>query len=142
MLHHRIRNSPPPVPLLSQINPFHVPSELPKININTIPSSTPGSSKWSLSLKFVYLNHVCTSLLSHTCYVPRPSHSSLKFPQVCPPKPCMHLPSIRTTCPAHLILLSSSPKFVHLNHVCTSLISHTCYVPRPSHSSLKSVIRS
>jgi hypothetical protein len=32
--------------------------------------------KWSLSLRFFHQNPVSTSTLSHTCYMPRPSHSS------------------------------------------------------------------
>jgi len=36
----------------------------------------PGSSKWSPSLRFLHQTPVCNSLLPHTCYMPRPSHSS------------------------------------------------------------------
>jgi hypothetical protein len=51
-VHHRIDKTPPPVRILSQIDPFHgPPSNLSKIHFNTLPS-TPGSSKWSLSLRF------------------------------------------------------------------------------------------
>jgi hypothetical protein len=38
----------------------------------------PGSSNWSLSLRFLHQNPVCTlsSHLLHTCYMPCPFHSS------------------------------------------------------------------
>ena len=35
-----------------------------------------GSSTWSVSLRFPHQTSVYTSPLSHTCYVPHPSHSS------------------------------------------------------------------
>ena len=34
-----------------------------------------GSPQWSLSLRFANQNPVHTSLLPHTCHMPRPSHS-------------------------------------------------------------------
>ena len=43
-----------------------------KINFHIIQPSTPGSSKWSLSVKFPHQNPACTSPLPCTCYVPRP----------------------------------------------------------------------
>jgi len=46
-----------------------------KFHFNIIIPSTPGSSKWP-SLSFPYQNPVCSSPLPHTCYMPRPSHSS------------------------------------------------------------------
>ena len=62
-------------PCLSQIEPVHAStSHMLKINFNSIHPSTPGSSKWSLSIRFPHQIPVCTSPL-HTCYMPRPSHS-------------------------------------------------------------------
>ena len=76
-VHYRIHKFLPPVPILSQINPVHnSTSQFLKTQLNIILSSTPGSSKWSLSLRFAYQNPVYASLLPHKCYVPGPSHSS------------------------------------------------------------------
>ena len=68
---------PTPVRILSQINlVLAPPSHFLKININIILPPTPGSSKWSLSLRYPHHNPVCTDPLPHTCYTPRPFHSS------------------------------------------------------------------
>ena len=47
-----------------------------KIHLNIILPTMPGFSKWSLSLGFHHQNPVYTSSLPHTCYMPRPPHSS------------------------------------------------------------------
>jgi len=76
-VHYLIHNSPPPVPVLSQLHQVRSPtSHLPKIHFNIILPSKPGSSKRSPSLRFPHQNTVYASPLPHTCYMPRPSHST------------------------------------------------------------------
>ena len=73
-VHYRIHKCPPPVPILSQLDPVPTPtSHFLKIHLNIILPSTPGSPKWSLS-GFPHHIPVYVSPLPHTSYILRPSH--------------------------------------------------------------------
>ena len=71
-VHYRIHRCPPPIPILSQLDPARTPIS----HFLKIVTSTPGSPKWSLSLRLHYQNPVYATPLAHTRYMPRPSHSS------------------------------------------------------------------
>ena len=76
-VHYRTHKRPPPVPVLGQPNPVHIPtSHLLEIHPNIIHSSTPRSPQWSLSLRFPHQDPIHPPLLTHTRRMPSPSHSS------------------------------------------------------------------
>ena len=78
-VHHRTRSlpRPPPVSILGQPNPVHIPtSQLLEIHPNIFHPCTPRSSQWFLSLRFPHRDPIHTPLLTHTRHMPSSSHSS------------------------------------------------------------------
>ena len=76
-VHYRTHNRPPPVSILGQPNPVHMPtSHLLEIHPNITHPSTPRSPQWSLSLWFPHQDPIYSPLLTHTRHMPSPSHSS------------------------------------------------------------------
>ena len=60
-VHYRTYKRPPPVSILGQPNPVHIPtSHLLQIHSNIIHPSTPRSPQWSLSLRFPHQDSIHT----------------------------------------------------------------------------------
>ena len=70
-VHYRTHKCPPPVSILGQPNPVHIPtSHLLEIHPNIIHPSTPRSPQWSLSLRFPHQDPIHPPLLTHTRHMP------------------------------------------------------------------------
>ena len=75
-VHYRTHKRPPPVSILGQPNPVHIPtSHLLEIHPNIIHPSTPRSPQWAPSLRFPNQDPIHPPLLIHTRHMPSPSHS-------------------------------------------------------------------
>jgi len=76
-VHYRTHKRPPPVSILGQPNPVHIPtSHLLKIHPNIIHPSMPRSPQWSSSLRSPQQDPIHPHLLTHTHHMPSPSHFS------------------------------------------------------------------
>ena len=80
-VHYRTHKRPPPVSILGQPNPVHIPtSHLLEIHPNITHASTPRSPQWSLSLRFPHQDPIHPPLLTHTRHMPSPSYSWFYLP--------------------------------------------------------------
>ena len=73
-VHYRTQKRPPPVSILGQPNPVHIPtSHLLEIHPNIIHPSMPRSPQWSSSLRFPQQESIHPPLLTHTHHIRSPS---------------------------------------------------------------------
>ena len=69
-VHYRTHKRPPPVSILGQPIPVHIPtSHLLEIHPNIIHPSTPRSPQWSPSLQFPQQDPIHPPLLTHTRHI-------------------------------------------------------------------------
>ena len=82
-VHYHTHKRLPPVPVLGQPNPIHIPtSHLLEIHPNIIHPSTSRSPQWSLFLRFPHQDPICPPLLTHTrqAYCMYLTQSECSFP--------------------------------------------------------------
>jgi len=73
-VHYRTHKRPPPVSILGQPNPVHIPtSHLLEVHPNIIHPSTPRSHQWSPYPQFPQQDPIHLPLLTHTRHMPSPS---------------------------------------------------------------------
>ena len=74
-VHYRTHKRPPPVSILGQPNPVHIPiSHLLEIHPNIIHPSTLRSPQWFPSLRFPQQDRIHPPLLTHTLYLLLTNH--------------------------------------------------------------------
>ena len=72
-VHYRTHKRPPPVSIMEEPNPVHIPTSHPlEIHPNIIHPSMPRSPQRSLSLRFPHQDPIQPPLLTHTHYMPSP----------------------------------------------------------------------
>jgi len=109
-----------PYPEPHQSNP-RPPSHFLKIHLNTILPSKLRSFKWSLQVGLSHEILLCTSPVSHTCHMPRPSHSSWLDP---PNNICWGVKIMK------LLVTQSSPLSCYLVPVRPNIfLSTLCRIP-------------
>ena len=70
---YRTHKRPPPLSILGQPNPVHIPtSHLLEIHPNIIHPSTPRSPQWSPSFRFPHQDPIHPPLLTNTRHIPSP----------------------------------------------------------------------
>jgi len=76
-VHYRLYKCPSAFPILSQLDPVQTPTyNFLKIHPNIIRPPTPGSPKWSHSLRFSHQYPLYASPVPHTRFIPFPSHQN------------------------------------------------------------------
>jgi len=136
-VHYRIHKSPLSLPVLTQVNTVHKPtSKFLKIRLNVILPSTPGSPKWSLSLRFphqtLYTNHLspifatCPAqhiflyIITHTIF--GELYRSTNSTSFCFYLPCSLLHLSPTYPPQHPNLKQLRAKFSHSYKITCKII--------------------
>ena len=81
-VHYHTHKRPPPVSILGQPNPVHIPtSHLLEIHSNIIHQSTPRFPQWSPFFRFPQQEPIHPPLLTHTRQMPSLSHCSRFYHQ-------------------------------------------------------------